>query len=285
MRQPFLIASILFAVGLSIVATPSLAQERRSPDSFQQLYLDALKSDHPDAVVVSATVDEIVIRRPDGSEFTTFLGNAYRRHLEGQSADEAVAVLIGLIDRTTTPLTVEHAYALIRPHDFVIPPNVAAAAQDGEWKLPLHRPLAGDLMVFVAQDDIDSFSFPSEEEVTGLFGSEAAAWTEVLAHTMRQLGDVSLEDLGSGLSLITAREDIAASLLLDDGLWSSPEILKLAKRPAVGVVKSGLLMVDSENAVARDLLRRVMAQTEDSSDFLSTDIFIREEGKWSVLEP
>ena len=140
-------------------------------------------------------------------------------------------------------------------------------------------------MVFVAQDDIDSFSFPSEEEVTGLFGSEAAAWTEVLAHTMRQLGDVSLEDLGSGLSLITAREDIAASLLLDDGLWSSPEILKLAKRPAVGVVKSGLLMVDSENAVARDLLRRVMAQTEDSSDFLSTDIFIREEGKWSVLEP
>lgn len=285
MRHLLLSLSILFVVMTGTLAGPSVAQDLRSPESFQELYLAALKAEHPAVIVISATVDEVVIKREDGTEFTTFLGNAYRRHMEGQTAEEAVAVLIGLIDSSAEPLTVERAYVLIRPVDFLDPLNAIAAEEGGGWHLPLHRPLVGDLMIIVAQDNDDNFSYPSKKDVETLFGGEGAAWTRILAHTQAQMGEITLEGTSSGVSILSAREDIAASLLLDDAVWSSPDILALGERPAVGVLKSGLLIVDSGSPDARDLLRRVMREAADSSDFLSPNLFVRKDGRWSVLEP
>lgn len=285
MRRLLLSLTILFAALTGVAVEPSFAQDRRSPEAFQDLYLAAVKAEHPGVTVVSATVDEVVIAREDGTEFTTFLGNAYRRHVEGQTAEEAVAVLIGLIDRTAGPLTVERAYVLIRPIDFLAPLTAMAAEDGADWQLPLHRPLVGDLMIIVAQDDTDAFTYPSEKEVQTLFGDDAAAWTRIMAHTQAQMGEITLEETGSGINILTAREDIAASLMLDDALWSSPDILALSERPAVGVLKSGLLIVDSGNRDARDLLRQVLREAAESSDFLSPNLFVRKDGRWSVLEP
>lgn len=259
--------------------------------AFRDAFVTRLREAVPEATVSvvnqpevvdgqTVAVESIRISGIGEDERYVYLDQGYKRYRDGEPADQVFASLISVATRPSSPpYDPAKAYLLIRPTGFT---EVFAAEAD-EARRPVSVPLAGDLEILLAQDLGDAFTYPVREEVLKRHDDAQAAWTAALQRTTAAFGDTRIQSNGD-LHMLTAREDIAASLLLDDALWRSDQIRAISDAPAVAVFRDVIFVVDSRKPAAVRSLRALVAGEREAPTLLSDRVFVRRNNRWAVLD-
>lgn len=275
----------MLALAVVLLCHPASAkaqtQEPLSFPAFEAAYLDRLHEAAP-TLVVERTEDGF--RVWDGvderSERRVFLDQAYRRYQTGQPLDAVLDQMVGfLTSAPDTAFRADRAFVLVRPADFlsVFPSDADTADR------PIHAELAGDLILLLAQDHGEHFSYPPRSEVAAAEPDLRQAWDAAFLRTIDSFGPISLEPFDEGVFLLSARWDIASSLLIDNRVWEAEELVSIANPPAVAVYRDALLVADADDRAAIANLRRVLTETAHLPSYQSANVFVWREGQWSVL--
>lgn len=227
----------------------------------------------------TVAVESIRITASGEDERHIYLDQGYKRYRDGEPMDQVFASLISLATRPASPpYDPAQAYLLIRPTGF----TEMFAAEPDEARRPVSLPLAGDLVILLAQDLGDAFTYPVRDEVLKRHDDAQAAWTAAMQRTTAAFGETRMQSNGD-LHMLTARADIAASLLIDDAVWQSQQIKAISDAPAVAVFRDVIFVVDSRKPAAVRTLRELLAGERESPNLLSDQVFIRRNNRWAVL--
>ncbi len=283
----------VIAAGLALALSwpqASRADDLLTLPQFRERYVAALHKQDPDARVEVVAENELKITGKDGDSFTAFLDNAYGYYRMDPARLDAV--LERYADMATNTAKVGDVVpgdlvVMVRPRSFL---SVAEATPGKHGPktaddLPVTHPFAGDLVVIVASDNPKSFSYPLLKDIRKAAGEPKAAWDLASAQTLKKVGSPTIDRVNDQIFTLTANPDFAADLLLDDRVWARPDIARLAPHPVVLVGRNGLVVVDADQAQAVATLRHFASTVETDPEFLSTQLFIRRNGGWSVLEP
>lgn len=147
---------------------------------------------------------------------------------------------------------------------------------------PVSRVLAGDLIVMYAEDRDDCFAYLTTKRV------------RELGLDLDDLHDLAVENLphrvpniqvhGDGHSfMITAGGSFEASLLLHPTLWDGLAEHLVGFPIAVVPARDLLFVAGSESELGRAFINeKARVELEDKRYALSTRVFIRKDGVWSV---
>lgn len=266
-------------LALWLLASPCAAQDA-VPESFRDAFIIELREKSPDTRV-EPTPDGAIVFGPLG-ENRIGLGNAWRRVNAGE---DATAVLEQMVDVALTSEYPKYdpqtAFVLVRPLGMIAPFLNSGDENDA----PLFRPLAGDLVLTVAQDLGDRFVFLPRLEIGADETAWSAAWDAADKRTKDSLGDVEVLYGGQGLGFISAREDITASLLMIDGVWDE-DLVKIVG-PAIAVIplKTLLIIANADDREAMKELMALMPEVDQDPDGMTGYILIRRDRAWNVITP
>lgn len=217
--------------------------------------------------------------KPDDGA-SMYVGNAYARYL---NKPEALETIVGQMARTVlaidapAPATKESLIVLIRPADYV--------RQPGFDKIKfVTRPFAGDFIEIVAVDSEESFQMAAADKMIPLLGDEAAIWTQAEANTRAKMGKLRIEALEPGVWTVTNDSSLALNFVDQPDLWPIHGLTMTGDPVAVFMQRNLLLLADGGD---KDRLQRVatfVKQVGDDPETMSTTIFTRRNGVWSVLE-
>lgn len=244
---------------------------------------DAIVRLSPKAKVAMEGDDTLRVSLPgakpdDGSSL--FVGNAYERYLNQPDQLEAI---VGQMARTAVAtedpaaITQESLVVLIRPIDYV--------TQSGLDKITfLTRPFAGDFVEIVAVDGAETFQMTAADKIVPLFPDEAAAWARAEANTRAKMGRMEIETLEPGVWSITNESSLALSFVKQPDTWKVHGVTMTGDPVVVFMQRNLLLLVDGGD---KDRLKRVamfVDQIAGDPEIISTTMFTRHDGVWSVLE-
>jgi hypothetical protein len=209
-----------------------------------------------------------------------YVGNAYERYL---NRPDQLETIVGQMARTSlatgNPAAVvqESLVVLIRPIGYV--------TQPGFEKIKfLTRPFAGDFIEIVAVDGEETFQMTAADKITPLFPDEAAAWARAEANTRAKMGRMSIDTLEPGVWTVTNDSSLALNFVNQPDTWSVHGVTMTGDPVAVFSQRNLLLLADSGD---KDRLERVamfVDQIAGDPEIISTTMFMRHNGVWSVLE-
>lgn len=282
-------------VGLILAMTVSCTEPAQTGpldrDAFRDAFVTRLREAAPDAKVEvvsepeavngqTVMVETVRITAPGEEQRHIYLDQGYKRYRDGETADQVFASLISLATRPASPpYDPAQAYLLIRPTGF----TEMFAAEPDEARRPVSLPLAGDLVILLAQDLGDAFTYPVRGDVLKRHDDVQAAWAAAMERTTAAFGDTRIQSNGD-LHMVTARADIAASLLIDDALWGAEQIRAISDAPAVAVFRDVIFVVDSRKPSAVRALRELLVGERESPNLLSDRVFVRRNNRWAVLD-
>jgi hypothetical protein len=228
--------------------------------------------------------DDMLRVAPPGSKTddsaSMFIGNAYERYL---NKPDMLETIVGQMARTAlmtndpAAVTKEGLVVLIRPIDYV--------TQPGFEKIKfLTRPFAGNFIEIVAVDGEETFQMTSADKITPLFPDEAAAWAWADANTRAKMGRMDIDTLEPGVWTITNESSLALSFVNQPDTWKIHGITMTGDPVAVFSQRNLLLLADGGD---KDRLKRVatfLDQIAGDPEIISTTLFTRHDGVWSVLE-
>jgi hypothetical protein len=259
---------------------------------FRDLMIRRLGEQSPPIKAVAVSEEELVLTREGVDDYRMFLGNAYRMYLNDPEALEQtlgkfIRLAVGA-DREGE-LSAASLRALVRSPDFLSAAR-EMMARDGKPftadDQPLSRVLAGDLVVLVAQDHPESYSYPPRKSVLEVVPGEGEVWKRALANTRAELGEIQTEELEDRLVIVRTSTGMALALLLLDEPWSRPD-LKGKGAPVVLVVDRETLVVAHEDDIGAMAtmvaLARGMAADRDSG-LLSAYLYVKRARGWDVLK-
>lgn len=272
------------ALGLILVvcASPAWAGVM-SKAEFRMELRDAIVRLAPKAKVKTVDEDTLYVVAPgskpkDGSSI--FVGNAYGRYLNQPDALETIIgqmARMALEDDKFAAMTQDNLVVLIRPVDYV--------AQPGFEKIKfLTRPFAGDFIQIVAVDGEETFQMAPADQITPLFPDEAAAWARAEANTRMKMGRMEIDTLEPGVWVITNQSSLALNFVNQPDAWTVHGVTMTGDPVAVFSQRNLLLLADGGD---KDRLERVATfvdQTAGDPEIISTTLFTRRDGVWSVLE-
>lgn len=276
-----MIASIAAAViALAMIPLTAHAQNRAiSLDELRQHFIARFEQAAPEADL-TPTADGLIVTLEDGSEFRLFLDRAMSRVTAGERVEDVVN---GMVASTLAPgpgaFDPARAFILIRPAEFV----AFAEAQGPEGIELVSRPFAGDLVMVLAEDLVDRFSYPPAETVSETRPDLDAAWRDALSRTHAEQGEAVLEAVDSGVWILSARWDIAASLVLDDAVWTRADVAALGE-VAVGILKDALVLVETDQPASVGHIRGFLADMRSDPNYQSDLLFVRRDGEWQVYD-
>ena len=217
--------------------------------------------------------------KPDDG-VSLFIGNAYQRYL---NKPEQLETIVGqmarsaLGDNDLAAVTPESLVVLIRPMDYVTQPGAE------NFKL-LTRPFAGDFIEIVAVDGEETFTMTPADKIMPLFPDVAAAWARAEANTRAKMGRMEIETLEPGVWTITNESSLALNFVTQPETWKIHGVTMTGDPVAVFSQRNLLLLADGGD---KDRLERVamfVDQIAGDPEIISTTMFIRHDGVWSVLE-
>jgi len=272
------------AAGLVVLALASPAWAGvMSKVEFRLEVRDAIVRLAPKAKVELVDDDTMHVA-PPGTKLkdgvSLFIGNAYERYLNKSEAletivDQMARLALGTYSSTTA--TQENLVVLIRPASYV--------TQPGFDKIKLFtRPFAGDFIQIVAVDGSETFQMATADQVTSLFPDEASAWARAEANTLAKMGRMKISTLEPGVWTVTNESSLALNFVNQPDTWKIHGVAMTGDPVAVFSQRNLLLLVDGGD---KDRLQRVamfVDQLAGDPEILSTTMFTRHDGVWSVLE-
>jgi hypothetical protein len=254
-----------------------------SKAEFRMELRDAIVRLAPKAKVKMVDEDTLRVVPPgskpkDGSSI--FVGNAYDRYLNDPDALETIVgqmARMALEDDKFAAVTQDNLIVLIRPIDYV--------TQPGFEKIKfLTRPFAGDFIQIIAVDGAETFQMVAADQITPVFPSEAAAWAQAEANTRMKMGRMEINTLEPGVWTITNESSLALNFVNQPDTWKLHGVTMTGDPVAVFSQRNLLLLADGGD---KDRLKRVATfvdQLAGDPEIISTTLFTRHDGVWSVLE-
>lgn len=215
-----------------------------------------------------------------GAESSVFVGNAYERY---QNSPDQLEEIVGqmaraaLIAQTAPAIAPESLVVLLRPADYV---ERFRSQKIG----PLIRPFAGDFIEIIAIDTGETFRTEGADMVTPLFPDEAAAWARARANTLAKMGRLKIESLEPGVWTITNDTSLALEFVNQPDTWAAHGVTMTGDPVAVFSQRNLLLLADGGDKERLERLAMFVKQVAGDPEIMSTTIFTRHNGVWSVLE-
>lgn len=211
---------------------------------------------------------------------TVYVGNAYERY---QNSPDALETIIDQMARTAVSagapaVAKENLVVLIRPEEYVQP------VIKGEKTKLIWRRFAGDFVEVVAIDNGETFQMAMVEDVEPLFGDEASVWAQARANSLAKMGKMNIEALEPGVWTITNESSLALDFVIQPDTWQALGVSITGDPVAVFLQRNLLLLTDGGD---KDRLGRVamfVDQLAGDPEIISTTLFTRHNGVWSVLE-
>ena len=217
--------------------------------------------------------------KPDDAS-SLYVGNAYERYLNDPGTLETIVSQMArtaLVADASISVTPESLVVLIRPIDYV--------TQPGLDKLKfLTRPFAGDFIEIVAVDGEETFQMTAADQITPLFPDEAAAWTRAEANTRAKMGRMDIEAMEPGVWTVTNESSLALNLVDQPDTWAVHGLKMTGDPVAVFMQRNLLLLADGGDKERLERLAMFVKQVAGDPEIMSTTIFTRHNGVWSVLE-
>jgi len=275
-------------LGLAAVISLSLwcASARAAPlisiQAFRDAYVAAVVKAYPTATVKVVADDAVEIGDSHGGSVTSSLDHAYAYYQ--QDPKELEAILKGEVETlgaASQPLSVTAGklVVLVRPAAF-LPTGMPAA------KTPLHRPLAGDLIVLVGADGGVAWIYPPAAKLRAqLKMDNDAIWAQALANTGQEIPGVPALGKRRALATLTGGHGLTSSVLAEPGVWDTPA-MQVGGAPVVApIAKDMVLVIHLDDAKGVAALRGLAAKSQTDPDALTQQLFVRRNGAWEVLPP
>lgn len=146
------------------------------------------------------------------------------------------------------------------------------------------KPLAGDMVMILAEDHPEAIRLPRKADVRREVGEVDKVWGQALARTPDKIGELSVEPVRKGVFLASGDAGFAPSLLAP-GLWDRPE-LKGKGDPVVLVLdRDNILFAWTGDPGAVDRMVALVTEMRGKGEeFLSRDFLVRDGEGWRVLE-
>lgn len=229
---------------------------------------------------VDADTLRVVIGPKPEDGASMFIENAYQRYL---NQPDLLEKIVGQLARTVlatgnpAAATPESLVVLIRPTSYVTQPGF-------EKTRFLTRPFAGDFIEVVAVDGEESFQMTEADLVTSLFPDEAAAWARADANTRAKMGRMEIDTLEPGVWTITNESSLALNFVNQPDTWKTYGVTMVGDPVAVFSQRNLLLLIDGGDKDRLDCVAMFVDQIAGDPEIISTTMFTRHNGVWSVLE-
>lgn len=295
------IAAVVAALGISSgvwaipVVPPDSASEAEpvalSKAEFRDRMVAHIKTRFPEATVVVESDTDLKVDGTPAGEQRMFLDNAYRLYRADPRDLETILAKFGRLvggAEMQDKLAASDLRAMIRPADF-LDAFKTMRAQNGRSptvdEQPLSRSFPGGLMILVAQDHAETFSYPAREDVLAVVADEAEVWRRAVANLPGALGEIFVEDLDAGILVVTSEGSLTPSLLLINETWVHRDLQQI-KTPVVLLGnRESMLVVDAGNSRGVAAMRHIagrLAQHPESG-LLSPALLIKRADGWEVL--
>lgn len=277
--------SLLARLALVVVVAVSLPSCSKAQGSvltarqFQDRVVEEVVRHHPGAKVTRLDDYQLQIELPGGHSGTTHLERAYGLY-EGTPSE--LNLIVQNIASSIGPrgqARAQDLLILVRPASFTL------EAGPGEDSGPLlKRPLVGDLAAYVAVDRPDSYAMLRSSELRAQLKMEdAAIWAAAMQNTRAHLDFPRRAPQAGRIAEISTGEGLAASLLLLDEFWDSPELTSAGPLVVAVFARDNVLVTSLSDAKNVQALRKLMADVRDDPNGLTNDLIVRRNGRWEVL--
>lgn len=244
-----------------------------APAEFQDAVAAEVLRRYPSATIERAGVDEIRVDIPGRRESALYLERAFAIH---RKAPRNLAMLVDEVVSMLDPIDVSSAdelVILVRPLNF----------RDEEPEIDrLRRPLAGDLAAHLAIDKPERYVFPPASELReGLKLDDEALWAQAYRNTREKLGVDPVPLVAEQILLIETDDGLATSLLALDEFWNSEDLTAGGPLAVAAPYQTEVHIAPLSDAKAVERLRKMLAEAAGPF-FLTSDLFIRRDGRWEV---
>lgn len=231
------------------------------------------------------TVDDDTLRvvlpgaKPDEG-VSMFIENAYARYL---NRPETLETIIGqmarsvLATRDLAKVTPENLVVLIRPTDYLAQPGFESIKF-------MTRPFADGFMQILMIDGAETFQMAAADQIAALFPEEASAWARAEANTRAKMGRMDIETLEPGVWTITNESSLALTFVNQPDTWKSYGVTMTGDPVAVFSQRNLLLLADGGDKDRVERVAMFVDQLAGDPEIISTTLFTRHDGVWSVLE-
>lgn len=170
----------------------------------------------------------------------------------------------------------------IRTHGYI--DKMRARGATGENAI-VYEALAGELIVAFALDRADMFRMVTERDLPHL-ELDRAELRAIAIQNLARLPEAGgrFEDVGEFGALVL--EDLAATMLLVDGVWSDLQKTIRGEQLASVPSRDVLMIADSHFPAARKMLREEARHAfgEAGDTAISPQILVRRGGSWEIYE-
>jgi hypothetical protein len=259
-------------MGLALAGTAQ-AENLLSMSQFRERVAERIRVDHPETQVIAIGESQLRVEIPGGQTMTSTLDRAYGIY-QGNPQDlpDILKGLSGTIRAHRKPATLASIVLLVRPQDY-----------DARNDL-LRRSLAGGMSAMVAQDEPDSFEFPSRGELRAeLKLDDDAIWKRALQNTRARISIAPRHPDANRIEHINTGGYFASSLLADSDFWNAPAMLSEGPLVVFALARDDIYVVPLRSRALVDRLRAMTAQVRDDINGLTNDLIVWRNGRWEVL--
>lgn len=274
--------AVLGVLAALAVATPSLAKPL-TPLQFRNQARAAVERLLPGAKVKIVDERTLRIKLPGGGrddELQMMLDGAYDRYLLDPSARDAIIeqMVRVLVSANTAPVaTQENMVILLRPADYLEVSGLGAVKA-------LTRPFGVGFMEIVALDIGETFRVVGVEDLTPVVKEEDAIWRKAAENTRARNAVYDVGRPAKGVWTISSASSLAPYFVLSPDLWAANGVAIKGDPIAVFLERNLLLLADGGD---KDLMKGLpifLNRVKAEPGTISTTMYIRRDGAWSVLE-
>ena len=279
---------VLFAL-LCLFATVAISELQ--PSEFRDKFIESLDVEANQLEV--EIVDELALglKGPTGNEFTSYLDNAYALYLQDPDSIDSIIeqYSVSLLESVNIdmeePLSADRIVPIVKDSNWADEME-ALMKQRGAEELTQYyeEPLADGLRVHFAEDSPTSVSYLSSEMLNEA-GIELSSVRELALNNLERLLP-ALEVHGeAGLFMVIADGNFEASLLLFDEMWSKDNFDVKGDIVITIPARDILLVSGSDDKEQLETLAEVTLEMyEESSYYLTTQMYVRKDGKWAIFK-
>jgi len=264
------------------IATPSLAKPL-TPLQFRNQAGAAVERLLPGAKVRAVDERTLRIKLPGGGrddELRMMLDGAYDRYLVDPDARDAIIeqMVRALVSANTAPVaTQDNMVILLRPVDYLEVSGLGAVEA-------LTRPFGAGFMEIVALDVGETFRVVGVDELLPVVKEKDAIWRKAAENTRARNSVYEVAHPAAGVWTISAPSSLAPYFVLSPDLWAANGVSIKGDPVAVFLERNLLLLADGGD---KDLMKGLpifLNKVKAEPGTISTTMYIRRNGAWSVLE-
>lgn len=270
---------VLAAVAL---VSPALAKPL-TPVQFRDQARAAVERLVPGSKVQVVDERTLRIKLPgagSADELKMMLDSAYDRYLNDPDARDMIIeqMVRVLVSANTTPVvTQDNMVILLRPADYLQSSGLGAVEA-------LRRPFGPGFIEIVALDLGETFRVVDLDALRAVEKDQDAIWRKAAQNTRARNAAYDVGRPTAGVWTISAESSLAPYFVMSPDLWEANGVVIKGDPVAVFLERNLLLLADGGDKDLLTGLTMFLNKVKAEPGTISTTMYIRRNGAWSVLE-